>query len=66
MNNNKPTSRETTNLLAAFIVKNFPICPVDHNLCVTECEGWGCEYCSTCIRKNAEHLKTEDDVLKGV
>ena len=60
------TIREANKLLADFIVKNFPICPIDYTICVNECEGWGCDYCSICIRKKAEHLRNEDEVLKGV
>lgn len=59
------TSNQSSKLLANFIVKNFPFCPIDHTICIPECEGWGCEECRNCIQKNAGHLKSEKDILKG-
>ena len=60
------TAKEIAKQLATFIVNALPICPVDHNLTITECDGWKCDHCQICIRKNADHLLTETDLLKGV
>lgn len=60
------TAKETAKQLAAFIVNALPICPIDPNQTITECDGWKCDHCQICIRKNADYLMTEADILKGV
>lgn len=50
------TQKQTSDLLAAFIVKNWHFCPVDENYNVPECECWGSEMCQQCIKKHADQL----------
>lgn len=49
-------AKEVATLLAEFIVTNWHHCPVREDVSVQECDGWGCDHCKVCIRKNADKL----------
>lgn len=59
MNNIPLKHKEVAAILAEYIAKTSPCCPIPDSAPVLNCECWGSDYCKTCIRKNAEYLKRE-------
>lgn len=56
MNNTKETKPTKADILASFITTNWHYCPIDENVEVKHCCGWGKEECKKCILRNVKSL----------